>query len=105
MYGNEIGGAEMVTSKRRDPKFELCHSMNGRIRMKKASGHFDKEGNNNRVGDWISVSSPNDLFKHGENNIDFGKVNYYPLLFNDKNNSDEEWLRLLFFVFVICLVF
>ena len=44
--------------------------MNGRIRMKEASGRVDKEGKDNGVGDWISVSSPDDLFKHGVNDID-----------------------------------
>ena len=71
-------------------KFVLCYSMNGRIRMKKASGRIDKEGKDNGVGDWISVASPDDLFKHGVNDFDFGKLNYYPLLFNDENDSDEE---------------
>ena len=32
--------------------------------MKKASGRIDKEGKDNGVGDWISVASPDDLFKH-----------------------------------------
>ena len=64
--------------------------MNGRIRMKKASGRIDKEGKDNGLGDWISVASPDDLFKHGINDFDFDKLNYYPLLFNDENDSDEE---------------
>ena len=50
--------------------------MNGRFRMKKASGRIDKEGKDNGVGDWISVASPDDLFKHGVNDFDFGKLNY-----------------------------
>ena len=31
-------------------KFVLCHSMNGRIRMKKASGRVVKEGKDNGIG-------------------------------------------------------
>ena len=64
--------------------------MNGRIRIKKPSGRVDKKRKDNGVGDWISVASPGDLFKQGVNDIDFGKVNYYPLLFNDENDSVEE---------------
>ena len=57
------------------------------------------------VGNWISVSSPDNFFKHGVNDIDFGKLNYYPLLFNDENDNDEEWLQSAIFCVVIWLVF
>ena len=56
----------------------------------KGSGRVEKEGKDKGVGDWISVSSPDDLFKHGVNDIDFGKLNYNPLLLKDENNKDEE---------------
>ena len=39
--------------------------------MKKASGCVDKEGKNNGIGDWISISSDDDLFKRGIDGIDF----------------------------------
>ena len=63
--------------------------MDGRIRVKKASRLVDKEGKDIGVGDWISVSSPDDLFKPEVHDIEFGKLNYYPLLLNDENDSDE----------------
>ena len=70
--------------------FVMCHSINARIRMKKISGRVDEEVQDSGTKDWISISSPDDLLKHGINDIDFDKLNFYPLLFNNENDSDEE---------------
>ena len=57
--------------------------------MKKISGRVDEEVKDSGTEDWISISFDNRL-KHGINDIDFDKLNFYPLLFNDENDSDEE---------------
>ena len=74
---NECGG-----------KFVLCYTINGRIRMKKSAKYEGKIGNNEKdegIGDWITISTPDDLFKHNID-VDFQKLNYLPLLFNDDAN-------------------
>ena len=58
--------------------------------MKKASGRVNEDGKISGIGHWITISSPDDLFKQGIDDIDFDKLNFYPLLFNDENDSDEE---------------
>ena len=72
-------------------KFVLRHSIHGRIRIKRTFERVDKKEENDGIGDWISISSPDELFQHGLDDIDFGKY-YYRLLFNDENGSDDEWL-------------
>ena len=72
-------------------KFVLCHTINGRIRMKKSAKYEGKIGNNEKdegIGDWITISTPDDLFKHNID-VDFQKLNYLPLLFNDDANCKE----------------
>ena len=72
-------------------RFVLCHTLNGRIRMKKSAKYEGKIGKNEEdegIGDWITISTPDDLFKHNVN-LDFKKLNYLPLLFNDDANCME----------------
>ena len=48
-------------------KFILYHTINGRIRIKKSAKYKGKIGNNEKdeeIGDWITISTPDDLFKH-----------------------------------------
>ena len=54
--------------------------------MKKASASGDK---NEGVGDWITITSTEDLFKLGVK-LDFEKLNYKPLLFNREFNHDAN---------------
>ena len=59
--------------------------------MKKSAKYEGKIGNNvkdERIGDWITISTADDLFKHNID-VDFYKLNYLPLLFNDNNNCKE----------------
>ena len=59
--------------------------------MKKSAKYKDKIGNNEKdeeIGDWITISVPDDLFKHNID-VDFQKLNYLPLLFNDDANCKE----------------
>ena len=65
--------------------FVSCHTMNGRIRIKRSAvkaGIELKHGERDQgVGKWLYVSYPDDLFRHNIN-IDFTKLNYQPLSFN-----------------------
>ena len=65
--------------------FVCCHTMNGRIRMKRSAvkaGIELKPGERDQgVGKWLYVSSPDDLFRHNID-IDFAKLNYQPLSFD-----------------------
>ena len=69
-----------------DVKLVQCHTYNGKIRMKKASasGHENK-----RVGDWITITSTENLFKLGVNS-DFEKLDLKSLLFNCEFNPDAN---------------
>ena len=72
-------------------KFVLCHTINGRIRMKKSAKYEGKIGNNKKnegIGDWIAISTPDNRFKDNAD-VDFQKLNYLPLLFNDDANCKE----------------
>ena len=46
---------------------------------------YQKAKKDEDMGNWISINSPEDLTKQGEN-IDFKSLNYYPLMFNDDLN-------------------
>ena len=65
--------------------------INGRIRIKKSAKYKGNIGNNEKdeeIGDWITISTPDGLFKHSID-VDFQKLNYLPLLFNDDANYKE----------------
>ena len=67
-----------------------CHTMNGRIRMKRSAlkvGIELKPGEQDQgVGKWLYVSSPDDLFRHNMD-IDFAKLNYQPLSLKSQNGQ------------------
>ena len=78
-----------------DNRFVMCHSHNGKIRMKESARTADnntnrngegkglrKKDKNEGKGNWIVVSSPDDLFNLGIDNIDFKALNYQPLFIN-----------------------
>ena len=73
--------------------FVLAHTINGKIRVKKSAtstGRILSEGEKDEgMGNWISINSPEDLAKQGEN-IDFKSLNYYPLIFNDDSDVRTE---------------
>ena len=71
-----------------DNRFVMCHSHNGKIRMKESARTDDNNTNCNGEGkglrkkdkdegkgNWIVVSSPDDLFNLGIDNIDFKALN------------------------------
>ena len=68
-----------------DKKFVLCHTINGKIRFKKSAVKEglpqDEDGKDTGTGDWITVTSPDDLFKAGID-VDFEKIKYEPLRYN-----------------------
>ena len=74
-------------------RFVQCHTINGKIRMKKSvkeDGVILKDGEVDKgTGNWIVVTSPEDMFKH-HIDINFEKLNYHPLLINtvDKENTE-----------------
>ena len=78
--------------------FVLAHTINGKIRVKKSatcSGRILLEGEKDEgMGNWISINSPEDLAKQGEN-IDFKSLNYYPLMFNDDLNVSSTCYNLV----------
>ena len=66
-----------------DGEFVLCHTY-GKIRMKKSArknGDLSNDDKDEGIGDWITITSPDDLFKH-DINIDFEKLDYLPLEIN-----------------------
>ena len=78
-----------------DNRFVMCHSHNGKIRMKKSARTADNNTNRNGEdkglrkksedegkGNWIVVSSPDDLLNLSIDNIDFKALNYQPLFIN-----------------------
>ena len=71
--------------------FACCHTMNGRIRVKRSAvkaGIELKPGERDQgVGKWLYVSSPDSLFWHNID-IDFAKLNYQPLSFNLKMDNN-----------------
>ena len=74
-------------------EFVLCHSYNGKIRMKKSSIKaglpLDKNGKDQGTGKWLTVSSIDDLFKYNVD-IDFEKLNYLPLKYNNNLATDQS---------------
>ena len=67
-----------------DGEFVLCHTYNGKIRMKKSArknGDLNIDDKDEGIGDWITITSPDDLFQH-DINIDFKKLYYVPLKIN-----------------------
>ena len=64
--------------------FVLCHSYNGKIRMKESAKTDDAsdKGKDEGRGNWIAISSPDDLFKLGFDEIDFKALNYQSLFIN-----------------------
>ena len=65
-------------------RFVMCHSYNGKIRMKESAktGDACDSGEDESRGDWIAISSPDDLFTLGFDEIDFEALNYQPLFIN-----------------------
>ena len=76
-----------------DDEFVMCHTLKGNIRMKKSgrkAGKLIKEGlKDEGIGKWLYVTSPDDLFKHAID-VDFVKLNYQPLMFNNDSVDDSE---------------
>ena len=65
-------------------KFVLFHTINGKIRVKQSAQESGTLNNNERdtgMENWLTIDSPDDLFKYGMN-IDFDKLIYTPLKFN-----------------------
>ena len=59
--------------------------------MKKSarkSGKLEQGENDEDIGNWLYVTSPDDLFKL-KSNVDFKLLNYHPLMFNvDYDDGD-----------------
>ena len=78
-----------------DNDFVLCHSYNGKIRMKKSAQKaglpLDKNGNDQGTGKWLTITSVDDLFKINVD-VDFEKLNYLPFKHNSVTmaSSDSE---------------
>ena len=73
-------------------KFVLCHTYNARIRMKKSAleqGVLTDGSKDEGTGNWIVISSPEDLFRL-DINVDFAKLDYKPMLFNEVSHCDSE---------------
>ena len=69
----------------------LCHTYNGRIRMKKSArkqGIKLQDGDiDEGVGNWLTVSSPDDLFRLNID-VDFKLLDHKPLLINDESKGE-----------------
>ena len=78
-----------------DNDFVLCHSYNGKIRMKKSAQKaglpLDKNGNDQGTGKWLTITSVDDLFKINVD-VDFEKLNFLPFKYNSvtMGSSDSE---------------
>ena len=68
-----------------DNNFVLIHTLNGKIRFKKSAAKngqpLDENGRDAGFGKWLTVDSPDDLFKVGID-IDFAKFSHSPLNYN-----------------------
>ena len=68
-----------------DNDFVQIHTINGKIRFKKSAVKeglpLDENGKDPGTGNWLTVTSPDDLFKVGVD-IDFTKFSYPPLNYN-----------------------
>ena len=74
-----------------DGEFVLCHTYNGRIRMKKSArkhGNLLTDEKDEGVGEWLMVSSPDDLFKL-DIDVNFRLLDYKPLLINENIDSQD----------------
>ena len=70
-----------------DDNFVLYHTRNGKIRMKRCAkeGKLIKENEKDfGIGNWLVISSPDDLFSHGID-VNLAKLDYIPLLINNEN--------------------
>ena len=80
-----------------DNDFVLCHSRNGKIRMKKSAQRaglpLEKNGNDQETGKWLTITSVDDVFKINVD-VDFNKLNYLPFKYNSvtmgSSNSEVE---------------
>lgn len=73
-----------------EDEFVLCHTYNGRIRMKKSArkyGELDDDEKDEGIGNWLMVSSPDDLFRHNID-VDFAKLDYKPLMLNIEHDDE-----------------
>jgi len=62
------------------------------FRMKKSAreqGVLTDGGRDEDTGNWIVISSPEDLFRYNID-VDFVKLDYKPLLVNECNHCDSE---------------
>jgi len=69
-----------------DNEFVMCHTYNGKVKMKKSAkkaGLINDDERDQGTGPWLTISSPDDFFKVGVD-IDFNKLNYKPLLYNSE---------------------
>ena len=70
----------------------MCHTFNGKVRMKKSARKAGKLIRNDEkdtgVGNWILISNPDDFFQH-HIDIDINKLNYAPLEFNVKYVDED----------------
>ena len=74
-------------------KFVLFHTINGKIRMKQSAREAGTITNIERdtgTGNWLTIDSPDDLFKYGMN-IDFDKLDYTPLKFNIECSAKSDF--------------
>ena len=74
-------------------KFVLFHTINEKICMKRSAWEAGTITNNERdtgTGNWLTIDSPDDLFKYGMN-IDFDKLNYTPLKFKIECSAKSDF--------------
>ena len=74
-------------------KFVLFHTINGKIRMKQSAreaGTITNNESDTGTGNWLTIDSPDDLFKYGMN-IDFDKLNYTPLKFDIECSEKSDF--------------
>ena len=72
-----------------DDNFLLCHTRNGKIRIKRFARKegkllIKKNGKDFGIRNWLLISSPDDLFSHGID-VNLAKLDYKPLLINNEN--------------------
>lgn len=71
-------------------KFVQCHTINGRIRFKKSAVKEGLPLDDNRkdagTGNWITITSPDELFKVGID-VNYDKLNYEPFRYMGEMTS------------------
>ena len=75
-----------------EEKFVLCHTFNGRIRMKRSAKIYGDIGDDEKdegIGEWIYITSPEDLFQLNID-VDLEKLDYKPLFVNVDRSDDDE---------------